>query len=53
MVIKEPLLRVIIETEAYKAIIVKIEIYKESDRRFKGLNNSTDINGYNDIRYHS
>ena len=40
MVIKEPLSRVIVGAEMYKAIMVKIEAYEESDRRFEGLNNS-------------
>ena len=36
----------------YKIIIIKIEIYKKNNRRFKGLNNSTDVNKYNNIRYY-
>ena len=38
--------------EVYKAIMAKIEAYEESDRRFEGLNNSTDIDGCNDVRHH-
>ena len=53
MIIKEPLLRVIVGTEVYKAIMAKIEAYEESDRRFEGLNNSTDVDGCNDVRHHS
>ena len=49
MVIKEPLL----EAEVYKAITAKIEAYEESDRRFEGLNNSTDVDGCNDVCHHS
>ena len=33
----------------YKAIIIKIEAYKDSDRRFKRLNNSTDVEGCNGL----
>ena len=40
MIIKEPLLRVIVEAEVYKAIMAKIEPYEDSDRRFERLNNS-------------
>lgn len=52
MVVKKPLLRVIMRAEVYKTIMAKIEIYKKSDRRFKGLNNSTDVDGCNNVRYH-
>lgn len=50
--IKKTLLRVIVRVEVYKAIILKIETYKKSDRRFKGLNNSTNIDECNNVRYH-
>ena len=53
MVVKEPLLRVIVGAEVNKAIIAKIEAYEESDRRFEELNNSTDVDGCNDVRHHS
>ncbi len=45
-VIKEPLLRVIIEIDVYKATRAKIEAYSEKYRRFRGLSSSTDIEGY-------
>ena len=51
MVIKEPLLRVV-GAEVYKAIMAKIEAYEDSDRRFEGLNNSTDVDGCNNVRHH-
>ena len=44
-VMKESSLRVIVRTEMYKTIMTKIETYKESDRRFTRLNNSTDVEG--------
>lgn len=40
MIIEELSLRVLIKIIVYKAIIIKIEAYKESDRRFERLNNS-------------
>lgn len=35
LVLKEPPLRVIVGADTYKAIMMKIKAYKESDRRFK------------------
>lgn len=48
-----PLLRVVVGAEVYKAIMAKIEAYEESDRRVERLNNNTDVDGCNDVRYHS
>ena len=39
-VLKEPLLKVIVGADTYKAIMAKIEAYEESDRRFERLNNT-------------
>ncbi len=44
-VIKEPLLRVIVEMDAYKATRAKIEAYSEKYGRFRGLSSSTDVEG--------
>ena len=35
-VIKEPPLRVVVGTDAYKVTMAKIEAYKEKHRRFEG-----------------
>ena len=53
MDIKEPLLRMIVVVEVYKAMVAKIEMCEESDKRFERLYSSTDNDGCNDARYHS
>ncbi len=45
VVMKKPPLRVIVGADAYKAIMAKIEAYKENYRRFEGLSNGTDVEG--------
>lgn len=44
-VTKQPLLRVIVEMDAYKATRAKIEAYDEKYGRFGGLSSSTDVEG--------
>ena len=44
-VTKEPPLRMIVEMDAYKATLAKIEAYGEKYRRFEGLRNSADVEG--------
>lgn len=45
VVMKELPLRVIVGADAYKAVMAKIEVYKENYRRFEGLSNSTILRG--------
>lgn len=45
MVIKQLPLRVLIRVAVYKAIMVKIEAYEESVKRFERLHNSTNAEG--------
>ena len=45
-IIKDPPLRVVIGTDAYKAIMGKIESYGENYKRYESISNSTDVEGY-------
>ena len=45
-VMKDPPLRVVIGTDAYKAIMAKIESYGENYKKYEEISNSTDVDGY-------
>ncbi|KAL9065955.1 MAG: hypothetical protein Q9161_007870 [Pseudevernia consocians] len=45
-VMKDPPLRVVIGTDAYKAIMGKIESYGENYKKYEKISNSTDVEGY-------
>ena len=45
-VMKDPPLRVVIGTDAYKAIMAKIEAYEENYKKYEKISNSTDVEGY-------
>jgi len=45
-VLPEPPLRVVIGTDAYKAINGKIEAYSENYKKYEKISNSTDVDGY-------
>lgn len=45
-VAKEPPLRCVVGTDAYKAIMEKLEKYKGNVEKWKDLSNSTDVEGY-------
>ena len=45
-VMENPPLRVLLGSAAYKAVMRKLEIYKEEYSRFEELSNSTEIDGY-------
>lgn len=44
--LKDPPLRVVIGTDAYKAIMGKIESYGENYKKYEKISNSTDVEGY-------
>jgi NAD(P)-dependent dehydrogenase (short-subunit alcohol dehydrogenase family) len=43
---KDPPLRVVIGTDAYKAINEKIQTYSENYKKYEKISNSTDVDGY-------
>lgn len=45
-VMKDPPLRVVIGTDAYAAVMDKLEKYEENYKRFETLSNSTDVDGF-------
>ena len=45
-VMKDPPLRVVIGSDAYKGIMGKIEAYRENYKKYEKLSNSTDVEGY-------
>ncbi|KUJ24568.1 NAD(P)-binding protein [Mollisia scopiformis] len=45
-VMKDPPLRVVIGSDAYKAILGKIEAYGENYKKYEKISNSTDVDGY-------
>jgi len=45
-VMEDPPLRVVIGTDAYKAINAKIQTYSENYKKYEKLSNSTDVDGY-------
>jgi len=45
-IMKDPPLRCIVGTDAYKLIIQKLESQLESVKKFEKLSNSTDVDGY-------
>jgi len=45
-VMKDPPLRVVVGSDAYKALGDKLETYKANWKRFEELSNSTDVDGY-------
>jgi len=45
-VMKDPPLRVVIGTDAYKAIMGKIQAYGENYKKYEKISNSTDVEGY-------
>lgn len=45
-VMDEPPLRVVIGTDAYKAILDKIDKYEKNYKKYEKLSNSTDVDGY-------
>ena len=42
-VMKDPPLRVVVGSDAYKAIMGKIESYKDNYQKYEKLSNSTDV----------
>lgn len=45
-IMKDPPLRVVVGTDAYKAIMGKISDYKENYTKYEKLSNSTNVDGY-------
>ena len=45
-IMKDPPLRVVIGSDAYKAIMEKIEAYGENYKKYEKISNSTDVYGY-------
>ena len=45
-ILKDPPLRVVIGSDAYKAIMEKIQKYGENYKRYEKISNSTDVDGY-------
>ena len=45
-IMKDPPLRVVIGSDAYKAIMGKIETYGQNYKKYEKLSNSTDVEGY-------
>ena len=45
-IMKDPPLRVVIGSDAYKAIMTKIKTYSENYKKYEQLSNSTDVDGY-------
>ncbi|KAE8450612.1 hypothetical protein EG329_005956 [Mollisiaceae sp. DMI_Dod_QoI] len=45
-VMKDPPLRVVIGSDAYKAINVKLQTYGENYKKYEEISNSTDVDGY-------
>jgi NAD(P)-dependent dehydrogenase (short-subunit alcohol dehydrogenase family) len=45
-ILKDPPLRVVIGTDAYKAINAKIQAYGENYKKYEKISNSTDVDGY-------
>ena len=43
---KDPPLRVVIGSDAYKAINAKIKAYGENYKKYEKISNSTDVDGY-------
>jgi hypothetical protein len=43
---KDPPLRVVLGTDAYAAIMTKIDDYKKNYENYKEISNSTDVDGY-------
>jgi NAD(P)-dependent dehydrogenase (short-subunit alcohol dehydrogenase family) len=45
-VMKDPPLRCVVGTDAYKAVMDKISKYEENYKKYEKLSNSTDVDGY-------
>jgi hypothetical protein len=45
-VMSDPPLRIVVGTDAYAALGVKLDTYRENWKRFEKLSNSTDVDGY-------
>jgi len=45
-VMKDPPLRVVIGSDAYKAIMTKIDTYSQNYKKYEEISNSTDVDGY-------
>jgi len=45
-ILKDPPLRVVIGTDAYKAIFTKLKNYDENYKKYEKISNSTDVDGY-------
>lgn len=45
-IMKDPPLRVVIGTDAYKAVMAKIQTYGENYKKYEKISNSTDVEGY-------
>lgn len=45
-IMKDPPLRCVVGTDAYKAIMTKIKTYDENYKKYEKLSNSTDVDGY-------
>lgn len=45
-VMQDPPLRVVIGSDAYKAIMSKIDAYSQNYKKYEQISNSTDVDGY-------
>ena len=45
-VMKDPPLRIVIGSDAYKAVMTKIDTYSQNYKKYEQLSNSTDVDGY-------
>lgn len=45
-IMKDPPLRVVVGTDAYKAIFDKLKTYNENYKKYEKISNSTDVDGY-------
>ncbi len=46
LVLTSAIVRCVVGTDAYKAIMDKLEKYKENYTKYEKLSNSTDVDGY-------
>ena len=45
-IIQDPPLRVVIGSDAYKAVMAKIDTYSQNYKKYEQISNSTDVDGY-------
>ena len=45
-IIQDPPLRVVIGSDAYKAVMAKIDTYSQNYKKDEQISNSTDVDGY-------